>query len=215
MTIIPNYEEKQAREAEFQRLYCEWYRNRTPQEETLSDLISDYEEEFFDDFTFQSDSVVAPFLEYKIEEDGEKVIVYEDVPTRTSIKDTYYRCQVNDIDDETEGQINSAERIIIIPPRNLNNKGIILHEMIHAYEDILHWTDKERLLICLYRDLSDKIPNLDERIFTENHLIIGTQTAYQGGHHGILFHLKSLDLDCRCRFNLGTVFGYMRNEEQG
>ena len=68
------------------------------------------------------------------------------------------------------------------------------------------------LLTCLYRDLSGKIPDLKVRLIMHSHITVAEQTARQGGWHGMLFYLKSLELDLRCGFKLGTVCGYGRDE---
>ena len=80
--------------------------------------------------------------------------------------------------------------------------------MIHAYEGALDWAFQQILLTCLYKDLSRKIDNLDGRLVENCHASILRQNALIGGCHSVLFYLKSLDLDLRCGFELGTVWGY-------
>ena len=69
----------------------------------MFELVLEYEGEFFGDFTFQSDSIVAPFLEYKIEEDGEEVTKHVEFYEFASITNSYYRFLVKDLDERTEG----------------------------------------------------------------------------------------------------------------
>ena len=216
MILVPNYEEKQAREDDLRKLYQDWFFNRSPEEDRLFDLIITYHEEYFEDFAFRPGSVVTPFLEYETELDGKSVTMYDEAPIETSEIYSHYRFRVEDLDDDAaEGQIDFTNRFITIPSRNLDNKGVILHEMIHAYEGILnesYWSYKEILLICLYEKLSKKVPNLDNRLVKNSQLYIGWKTALSGGRHGLLFYLKSLDLDLRCGYPLGTVCGYGRDE---
>jgi len=213
---MTDYEKQQARKAELRELYIEWWSNRTPDESKLLDNVFEYEDEFFDDFTFKPGSIITPYIEYEIEYDGEWVTEYVEVPDdMTSIDFSHYRLYVAELDDGTEGQINNVDRIITIPKENIDNKSVVLHEMIHAYINSMsdyYWTFREILTTCLYKDMSAKIPDLEDRLIANSQLLISQQTMLQGGEHGTLFFLKSLDLDLRCGYKLGTVCGYGRDE---
>ena len=53
---------------------------------------------------------------------------------------------------------------------------------------------------------------LDE-IITKNAHVLNEQSLYEiGGDHDLTFFLKSLDLDIRMGYPLGTVFGYGMTE---
>jgi hypothetical protein len=87
--------------------------------------------------------------------------------------------------------------------------------MIHAYESLLEkrWhVYHDILMISLYNELKSKIDDLDSRILNHTHSIPQVRITEQGGSHDLLFFLKSLDLDLRCGFKLGTVCGYGRDE---
>lgn len=83
--------------------------------------------------------------------------------------------------------------------------------MIHMYEFVVNGLPSfyhDTLFWCLYKDLRNKINELDEIIDAHNHLL-NEQTIYsQGGSHDTLFLLKSFDLDLKNNYPLGTVFGY-------
>jgi hypothetical protein len=88
--------------------------------------------------------------------------------------------------------------------------------MIHAYEVILFENPLGRILrdilfVNLYNSLKPKIKNLDTLITTHGHIYNQGKITREGGYHGILFYLKSLDLDLRLGLKLGTVCGYGRD----
>jgi hypothetical protein len=210
MRIIPKNEKELSRETKFCDLYVKWFRNRTEEEKKLFESILKYEGKYFGDFHFRSNSIVAPFLKYREEVDGKMKKVYAEIPVMTTITDMFYRVRVRNLDKNTYGRCEHKKRIITITPSNLNNKPLILHEMIHAYVDGLNYCFREILLTCLYRDLSRKTPKLDSYLTKKNHVFEAKRIANAGGFHSILFNLKSLDLDFRCGFKPGTVFGYAK-----
>jgi len=206
---MPNNEEEQSKETE------ECGSAKTPEDE-LFDLILKYEKEYFEDFRFQRDSIVDPFLKYEeanISEDnnGGAVTVCEDafvLDIMQSMQHLCYDVRIEDLDDGTGGQVIYADKIIAIAPPCVDDKSVILHEMIHVFETELDWKYKAILLTCLYKDLSGKIPELDDLLRENNQISIGSNISAKGGDYSILFSLKSFDLDLRCGFKLGTVFHY-------
>lgn len=68
------------------------------------------------------------------------------------------------------------------------------------------------LFCCLYNELKTKVPDLDKRIVDYTHALRQQRITIEGGSHDLLFFLKSLDLDFRCGYKLGTVCGYGRDE---
>jgi hypothetical protein len=76
---------------------------------------------------------------------------------------------------------------------------------------------RDALLISFYNDLKGKLstcnpgyPNadLDSLILDHAHFHNGKTITMIGGEHDVLFYLKSLDLDLRLGYQLGTVCGY-------
>lgn len=114
------------------------------------------------------------------------------------------------------GQFDRRNQAITIHPDYVNEDSVILHEMIHLHEFVLNEIPTyfhDVLLWCLYKDLRDKISNLEERIEAHGHIFNENYIRNQGGTHDILFLLKSYDLDLRKGYPLGTVFGYGYEED--
>ena len=99
----------------------------------------------------------------------------------------------------------NKKRTITIDPECVNNAAVILHEMIHAYISLFKGDRivvyKDCLVLCLYKKLIEKIHDLDERIVQHAHAI-KQEDFYGHGEHGLLFFLKSLDLDLGLSFHL-------------
>lgn len=139
--------------------------------------------------TFFNDMAFAP--------DGNRPNCYE-----------WFIFKVEPIDD-INGCFSPLEQTIIISPESIEYDNVILHEMIHAYEflldelpvehDVIYWT--------LYQDLKSKIHNIDDIITKCVPLLIDEHKELEG-YHDVLFLLKSLDLDIRMLYPLGTVFSY-------
>lgn len=94
-------------------------------------------------------------------------------------------------------------------------KSVILHEMIHLYErrfDRFPNYFRDMVLISLYTDLKPKVlemgEDLDALILKSLNAVDANVVESTGGDHSILFFLKSLDLDIKKGYRLGTVFAY-------
>lgn len=201
---------------EYQMRYANWMSTKNKAEGKLYETVLDYDADYFQDMRFAEDSIVAPFLKFDIEEAcGEMVEQVSEIEDKfTCIGTNGYRFLIASLDDDTCAITNSEERVVTFHPDHAENKIVILHELIHVHENILGqgWSQlKEILLLQLYRKLQGCIPELDNRIIDHAHLIPGVDIARVGGSHGILFFLKSLDLDLRCNWKLGTVCMYGRD----
>jgi hypothetical protein len=181
----------------------------------LRELIYEYEHNFFEDMMFDMHSpLLSAFLSGM--EDKEDDFDYGEFIFDL---DSYgIRCFVKTIEG-SRGLYDINEKAIYISPENKDNKRVILHEMIHAYEESIRCRKKmpylfDILFINLYNNLKKKVDNLDDLILEHGNF----ESAYdvdveqEGGSHGILFYLKSLDLDLRLGYKLGTVCGYGRDE---
>lgn len=190
---------------ELSKKYEAWRLNMTQDEYELQYHILEYEEEYFEDMTFQKGSICYDTVSF----------IHDNFDFFSlELEYNYYRYYINDLKDEWIGQFDQKERSITISPKYKNDQAVILHEMIHAYEYILNKKNPvlcELMLIKLYNKLKPKIKDLDSLI--ENHAELYGQhcIAKEGGYHGILFYLKSLDLDLRCGYDLGKVCGYGRD----
>jgi len=87
-------------------------------------------------------------------------------------------------------------------------KGVLLHEMIHAYETMLEPQLREWMLLDIYKRMEKK---LGERTL-RGYIDTNTHRAFRQGDHGTLFLLKSLQLDERFKWKHGTAFAYGRGE---
>ena len=189
----------------FSQKHSEWWSNRTLDEYELQGKILEYEEKYFEDMTFQPDSALYNTVQTVID-----MYDYFSLELRSQ----YFTFHIEDLENGIMGQTNFPERKIVIAPKYKNDKSVILHEMIHAYELTLqteHSVLNELLLITLYNKLKPQIPELDKLISEHVELYGQHCVSISGGTHGLLFYLKSLDLDLRCEYKLGTVCGYGRD----
>jgi len=192
-------------------------KQRERQEYQLFHDIYEYEAVYFDDMTFQvndEDSILREFLYVEMTDlnTGTTYQRYDDTIAKlSSLKYWISGFYVKDLPPGFAGAFNNENGCIEISPEHINDKVVILHEMIHAYIYILSQVDdyyRDVLFLCLYKNLSSKIEDLDKLILYHNNTWHAEITRSQGGSHGILFYLKSLDLDLRCGYELGTVYRY-------
>lgn len=182
----------------------------------LFEQALEYEEEYFDDMTFQPDSILSAYLSYEEENisTGERSLICDNY--YMGLDENCIRFFVEDLPKNIAGQFDPKERKVIVALGYTENKMVILHEMIHMYEHIINECEmpfyREILFLCLYNKVKAIIPDLDDRILDHSHVIRGREIAYKGGSHGILFYLKSLELDLRLGNKPGTVCGYGRDE---
>jgi len=202
----------------YNKLFGSWFETATLADRQLYITVLQYEEDYFPDMTFKPDSIISDFIRLEMPcDNGVYVTDYEDGPEELfSISDGYYRCFINNLDDSI-GRVNKKERTLTISPEYANDKSTILHEMIHAYISLVDYYAQfyhDILLLCLYNNLKGKISDLDNRILGHAHVWKCTEITKRGGSHDILFFLKSLDLDLRCGYKLGTVCGYGRDIDE-
>ena len=145
---------------------------------------------------------------------------YLDTPQGSLKEDTYhfgidahyYKFIVTETTEN--GETDIFVRTIKINPQFVDDKNIILHEMIHAHEHILSLVNpllKETLIVELYKHLFPKFKDLDYIIYNHANISHNSELTELGGYHGLLFMLKSLDLDFRCGNEPFTIFGYDYN----
>ena len=187
------------------KLYQNWRSNLSQSEYHLLETILDYENRYFEDMTCEEGSLCWDISSFAVEETE-----YLDLNLETNL----YRFYIVNDSSEYSGRHNWPERKIEITQSYINAPEVILHEMIHAYEYILQNKQPvlyDMLFLRLYHKLQSLIPDLDERISDHAEIYGQSKLSHAGGYHGILFYLKSLDLDIRCGFQLGTVCGYGRD----
>ena len=193
----------------------EWGQTATEDEKEVAEKVYEYESTYFDDMRFEPDSITGDFFALEIQDDsGKWQKVYEDTPSFISLSASYI-FKISRIRGAM-GRCYPKKHIICIHPKYKTDKTIILHEMIHAYEFILLETPLGRTLrdilyIRLYNSLKPKIKDIDKLIMAHAHILEQKDISERGGYHGILFYLKSLDLDLRLDLKPGTVCGYGRD----
>lgn len=196
------------------KLYSEYWEHRSSDDLRLSEIILDHEH-LFDDMCLDGSSVIGDFVNYEV--DFGNGFIEECSDHYVDLSSQYWRFYVRRMPDKnTAGYSRGNERIIAISPKHKDNLSIILHEMIHAHETVLeslHPFYREALILCLYRKLIGLIPDLYERVISHTHEINGIKITRSGGNHGVLFYLKSLDIDIKKGWPLGTTCGYGRDVE--
>lgn len=157
-----------------------------------------YDYGLFDDMTLEEEWA-KPLLE-KLEYRGE---------FRNPTIDNVRFYELTDEDKNVSGRFNPDNMTIYL--RDFSNIADVLHEMIHCYEEQLDKLSpalRELVLIHVWDNIKDKIADLESRITKFLEIIDHDELEGQGGRHGLLFLLKSYDLDLRLDLPLGTVFGY-------
>lgn len=196
---------EQLTEFQLNNLYNEWWHARTLDECKLHNTILEYENEYFEDMNLEENSLCWNIAAFSYSE--------FDCPF-LNLESNYYRYYIVNDSSDFNGCCYSLEHKIEITKPNVENKAVILHEMIHAHESIIQEKNPiffEFLLLQLYNKLALLINDLDTRIIEHSELYGQNQISHSGGYHGILFYLKSLDLDLRCKYPLGTVCSYGRD----
>jgi len=187
----------------------------TADDQRLSTAIFEYEDQYFEDFTLKPDSILHDLLVYEVQDKkGNTFEDFDDLPAVMELGENY-TFKIKKLKN-CIGVCNTRLMKITIDPEYAENSAVILHEMIHAYIDLFKKSKYaiietlfECLLLRLYNDLKTKIPDLEKRIIEHTHTI-GQEDFKGKGSHGLLFFLKSLDLDLRLGLPLGRIYGYGR-----
>jgi len=184
------------------------------QDKKLAEKVVEYDKTYFEDMRFEKGSVAGRVLLDDNNNTFKKKESEEFWADPFNISLSKYTFRVREVKDGyTAAEVNPKTKVVTIDPREAEDMNVILHEMIHAYEwelDLISLLPfREILLIRLYDTLKGKIKNLDRMIMAyanyENQYVFTTRKY---GIHGILFFLKSLDLDLRLGWPIGSVMGY-------
>ena len=164
--------------------------------------------DFFQDMLLDEESIVHDYVMVSYGDDGTLSRVSNEALDYFSYTD--YSFAVLPLNAQ-RGFFAPNKKRLCIALKYLHDDAAILHEMIHLHEHFitgLSWTYHDMLCWCLYRDLKQKIPALDDIIAFHAHQANSDMIRNAGGEHSILFLLKSLDLDIKKGYSLGTVFAY-------
>lgn len=196
--------------------FLEWKDSASQEDLRLIERLYDLGD-YFLDMLFEPGSTVDSLIRCQSMTDGGEW--KDDAVARPDILEyfcyNYFRTKVEPLKG-CGGYFDKKEQLLCISTENLKDDSVILHEMIHLHEAVLEDVPlfyHDTLLWALYINLKSKIGNLDEIVLGYAHILNEQSICNQGGLHDILFLLKSLDLDIRMGYQLGTTFGYdMKNE---
>ena len=189
--------------SDLSKKYDDWLYERSSAEYELYQRLLEYEEQYFEDMRLADNSLSLNGIFFDLAN-------YNDCDS-LALDNNYFRVFIVGNDSGFLGRTNSTEHIIEISVDKAQDKSVILHEMIHAHEDLLQNMEPtmcECLVLSLYLKLSHKVPNIDQRIISHAERYNQDDIYKAGGQHSLLFFLKSLDMDIRCKYSFGTVFGY-------
>lgn len=198
-----------ARLEELKKRYNEWLMNQTEEEAELYTRVLVLEQ-YFSDMCFEKETATGIYMM----RNGEKYNFIEGL----SVEEQYFCVKLADTQKDMPAYIDVNKREIVINPSYRNDTAVILHEMIHAHEISLEKYNpllREIILIELYKNLKCKLRDLgisiDDLIYFHANVLHNKDLENEGGYHGLLYFLKSIDLDLKCGFELFTVFGYDYN----
>lgn len=175
-------------------------------------------EPLFSDMIFEPNSLTGKFIAVSAKnfDDDEWQDTFMDRPDQLEyFMYSWFVFGVEDLDGYL-GAYSPFEYKLTVAPECISRDDVILHEMIHLHEAVIDGLPtyfRDVLLYCLYKDLCDKVPDIDDRIEAHGHILNESNLSNIGGRHDILFLLKSFDLDLSMGYPLGTVFGYGMAEE--
>lgn len=169
----------------------------------LWQLAIKYEDEFFRDMSLQ-EPWSDPIRE-ELEERGD----YGHFP-----RIEFVTFSLKENDDEILGSYDIEEQHISVV--NGCEVTTLLHEMIHYYDHALERLSpavRELVLVVLWEKVSKNVDNLLERCSKFLELVEHNDLEAEGGQHGLLFLLKSFDIDIRLELPLFTTLGYGYTED--
>jgi hypothetical protein len=186
--------------------YDGWLKTRSHAEYELQSMALTYEEKYFSDLRLTEPSIHKKLLVYQVQcDDGTWIDTSDDLNITVDDWIFKYRRSPNWL-----GFCDDKHRTIYIRTGldETKHKAALLHEMIHAYEAMLSQPYREWLLLELHKRMLRRVSPAK----LHRYIAASTHTIVHNNAHGILFLLKSLELDLRFRWKLGTVFGYNRQD---
>jgi len=200
-----------------------WHNNSNEEEHELKNYILKLENEYFSDMTFKDDSIASDyFIKFSPPNRPKNKLncgAFDLSKSYSLIRNFWININYNG-DKQRYGSVSSSGKFKIHKNqlKSLMRKPLVLHEMIHAYEIMLEKYPfmVEVLISSLYNKLNKKIPNLYDELTTRLHFDY-YMLIHRGGPHGVLFALKSFDLDLQCDYSIGTIYanyGYDEYKER-
>ncbi len=185
--------------------YAKWYVTCSPAEAQLRLQAIKYEERYFRDLTLQEARIRKRILRWEEEEDGRMVWYHHDTSITLGRRWIFRYCPPQ---SGSCGDCNFEKRTIRIfqgfSPEE--EKSTLLHEMIHAYESMLSPTWNNWLLL----DLNDRMRRVFGPRKVRRWIDLTAHIMAEQSGHSCFFLLKSIDLDARLDWQVGTTFAYGR-----
>ena len=204
-------------EIEMEEKPFEYFASLSKDDEALLHKVYELGENYFKDMMFQPESVIGDFMKVSMKCPGDDEWHTAAITLPNELEYftyTWFDFHVEHLD--CDGCFDIANQTLLIDSACKDNDNTILHEMIHLHETVLETLPayyKETLFIALYWHLRNLIPDLDEIMKKYGHIYEEDALTEQGGQHGLLFLLKSFDLDIKKGLPLGTVMGYGKRTE--
>jgi hypothetical protein len=114
--------------------------------------------------------------------------------------------------EEKEGCYNPQNNTFEFSEKYRLTKALLLHELLHFFQDQMDVVEREYFIIQDAETLRGKIKDFD--LFLKEFVSEWWEYCAAAGYsknwesHEMFFFLRSIILDLRCGFPLGTVFGY-------
>jgi hypothetical protein len=190
--------------------YLRWCENRSAVELELQKIALNFEEKYFKDLRLITPSIRRKLLGCTEQGHDGKWSETEPDFDDVSIEQWIFRVRrLPELDGlPLHGLCEAKRKTISIKPglSKLERRVGLLHEMIHAYESQLSQPFREWLLLNFHQRMCRGINRARLQWFMD----ISTHAQFHTCTHGVLFLVKSLDLDLRFGWKFGTVFGYGR-----
>lgn len=191
--------------------YNVWFASRTAEVYDLTIRVLMLER-YFDDMMLDKKSIMEKYTKMPFNDFSDDTNNGTD---SLSLMGQHYRFEIStNIQNDYDGYNDQSEKLIVINKSVINNDNVILHEMLHAHEQILlsiNHIVRDALILELYKKLKNQVKNLDAIIDFHANINHNIRLSELGGEHSLLFLLKSLEIDLRCNNELFTVFGYDYN----
>lgn len=197
--------------------YMNWYHCEASEDDKeLMDKVYEFSP-LFNDMLFQPGTSTYDLVkcQYKGEDGDWKDTEFDPPEELAYFAYTFFKFKVDD-DIDAEGFYNHHEQLLCLTHETMKQDHAILHEMIHLHESVINELPlyfHDMVYWALYKELRNRIPDLDTMITDHAHILTGSQIYANGGLHDILFLLKSLQLDICKGYPLGTVFAYGREDD--
>ncbi|MCL2443650.1 MAG: hypothetical protein FWD13_09355 [Treponema sp.] len=179
-------------------------------EKRVKETMLEYEKLYFKDMTFTEGSITGDM--FSLYEDlGKERKNFFDVPFDLSI--SQIDVKFKNLGNHTRGKFIPKDMAIHFHYLYFDWRTV-LHEMIHAYSYLLLKINKtyplrDYLIIRLYDKLRDELKNIKALTTAWAHYEhMDTLVSNEWDGHGILFYLKSLDLEIELEQPWGMIRGY-------